>query len=119
LLQHQLQQELKTQGAVTFEPTYLKVRGVPLGILPDWKAAAGQMSLGTGAVLLLTSDGLTEAVLGKPQADGSGVMLHQAGLWRLLTQQQNGLNLQDLLLTIQSQTQVQEDDQTVLSLEIL
>ncbi len=120
--QHQLTTEIKESGNVTLEPNYLKVRGVPLGILPIWKAQAGQLTLKSGDVLLLTSDGITEATLLKP-AQGCSPMLHQSGLWQLLIQQviQQGseLNLKVLLSTIQAQTQVQEDDQTILSLEVL
>jgi serine phosphatase RsbU (regulator of sigma subunit)/FixJ family two-component response regulator len=116
--QWQLQQQ-QAQGAITLEPTYLKVRGVPLGILPVWKAAAEQLTLVSGDVLLLTSDGLTEAtLLDHNNGSGSNAMLQQAGLWRLITQTQGDLNLKDLLTTIQVQTQVQEDDQTILSLEV-
>jgi hypothetical protein len=46
-------------------------------------------------------------------------MLQQTGLWQLITQQQGELDLKELLSTIQTQTQVQEDDQTILSLEVL
>ncbi|NJO77848.1 MAG: SpoIIE family protein phosphatase [Cyanobacteria bacterium RM1_2_2] len=120
--QHQLTTEIKESGNVTLEPNYLKVRGVPLGILPIWKAQAGQLTLKSGDVLLLTSDGITEATLLKPAQDCSP-MLHQSGLWQLLIQQViqqgSGLNLKVLLSTIQAQTQVQEDDQTILSLEVL
>lgn len=101
----------------SIEPAYLKVRGVPLGILPMWKAAAGQLTLKSGDVLLLTSDGITEATLANPNLGGA--MLQQTGLWQLILQQQGTLNLKDLLSIIQAQTQVQEDDQTVLSLEVL
>lgn len=117
--QHRLLTEIKQSGAVTFEPDYLKVRGVPLGILPVWKAQPGQLILGSGDVFLLTSDGLTEATFADRGAGGHSTMLHQAGLWQLLTRQQGGLNLKDLLSVIQAQTQVQEDDQTILSLEVL
>lgn len=115
---HQLLTEIKESGQITLEPDYLKVRGVPLGILPIWKAQAGHLSLGSGDVLLLTSDGLTEATLLTP-SEGCSPMLQQSGLWRLLTQQRGELNLKDLLSAIQTQTQVQEDDQTILSLEVL
>lgn len=116
--QHQLLTELKEAGEVTLEPNYLKVRGVPLGILPNWNAQAGQLMLNSGDVLLLTSDGITEATLATPPEGGSP-MLQQLGLWQLLIQQGGELNLQELLFTIQSQTQIQEDDQTILSLEVL
>jgi serine phosphatase RsbU (regulator of sigma subunit)/CheY-like chemotaxis protein len=104
------------------EPTYLKVRGVPLGILPTWCAPAGQLTLESGEVLLLTSDGITEAAFTDSAADGhlsSRSMLQQIGLWRLLLQERGALNLADLLAHIQSHNQVQEDDQTILSLEVL
>lgn len=116
--QHQLEQEAKTAGVITVEPVYLKARGVPLGILPVWKAAPDQLTLKSGDVLLLTSDGITEATLVDSQPQ-TRTMLHQAGLWQLIIQQRGALNLKDLLSTIQVQTQVQEDDQTILSLEVL
>ena len=102
------------------EPNYLKVRGVPLGILPQWKAASGSMELQPGEVLLLTSDGITEATVnGNGNAQTANSMLKQTGLWQLLLQEQKPLNLTSLLSRIQSQNTIQEDDQTILSLEVL
>lgn len=105
------------------EPRYLKVRGVPLGILPVWKAAADSLTLNSGDVFLLTSDGITEATVAGEVGNGShagqGAMLQQTGLWQLLTQEQAPLNLNHLLARIQTHNQVQEDDQTILSLEVL
>jgi serine phosphatase RsbU (regulator of sigma subunit)/FixJ family two-component response regulator len=98
-------------------PNYLKVRGVPLGILPTWRASAGQLVLHSGDALLLTSDGITEATLLEPVAGRT--MLHQSGLWQLITQQPQPLDLKELIVKIQTQTQLQEDDQTILSLEVL
>lgn len=105
----------------THEPNYLKVRGVPLGILPVWRAAAGDLTLNSGEVLLLTSDGITEATVTTPaiEAQSSHSMLQQTGLWKLLVQQRGKLNLSELLAGIQSCTPVQEDDQTILCLEVL
>ncbi len=105
------------------EPDYLKVRGVPLGILPNWTAKAGQLTLDTGQVLLLASDGITEATLADDNLSVqngqlSGKMLRQSGLWRLI-QTQDELDLNQLLQQIQSRTDSQEDDQTILALEVL
>lgn len=116
--QQTLLHEIADFGAVTVEPNYLKVRGVPLGILPNWSAAAGQLTLTSGDVLFLASDGITEATLVNTSPNGPS-MLKQSGLWHLITQQHGPLNLKDLLSHIQAQTQVQEDDQTILSLEVL
>ncbi|WP_416670673.1 SpoIIE family protein phosphatase [Egbenema bharatensis] len=103
------------------EPNYLKVRGVPLGILPLWRANAGTLNLDSGDVLLLTSDGITEATVMPSDGRTTPVqsMLQQSGLWQLLRQQQGTLNLSDLLAHIRACTPVQEDDQTILSLEVL
>ncbi|NEQ23924.1 MAG: SpoIIE family protein phosphatase, partial [Microcoleus sp. SIO2G3] len=98
------------------DPTYLKVRGVPLGILPIWKATAGEVALRSSDVLLLASDGITEATV-VANHDG-GAMLQQEGLWQLLRQQEV-LDLAKLLSHIQSHTEIQEDDQTILALEVL
>lgn len=117
-------------GAVAIEPNYLKVRGVPLGILPVWKAAAGTLSLESGDVLLLTSDGITEATMAAstmvpstaiPSSieAQSSMMLKQTGLWQLLIHQQGKLDLNDLLAHIRAHSPLQEDDQTILSLEVL
>jgi serine phosphatase RsbU (regulator of sigma subunit)/FixJ family two-component response regulator len=104
----------------SLEPNYLKVRGVPLGILPVWRAASGSLTLEPGEILLLTSDGITEATITNPSMQGSSsFMLQQAGLWNLLSQQQGELNLGNLLAQIQAYTPYQEDDQTILSLEVL
>ncbi|MBW4466774.1 MAG: SpoIIE family protein phosphatase [Pegethrix bostrychoides GSE-TBD4-15B] len=107
--------------ALTDAPTYLKTRGVPLGILPIWTAEVGQLPLGSGEALLLLSDGITEATKLEPAAAAS-TMLHQSGLWELIRQQLatgQALDLEALLSEIQAQTQAQEDDQTILSLEVL
>lgn len=116
----------KPNGAKTaIEPNYLKVRGIPLGILPDWKAAAGTLDLKSGEVLLLTSDGITEATVAPSlpaQEDDmppSSSMLQQTGLWNLLIQEQSPLDLSHLLARIRSHNTIQEDDQTLLSLEVL
>lgn len=109
------------------EPTYLKVRSVPLGILPVWRAQAGTLTLNAGDILLLTSDGITEATI-KKSMDGSssnkpsniGKMLNQSGLWQLITQEPYPFDLKHLLARFRERTNnVQEDDQTILSLEVL
>ncbi|HEY9906663.1 MAG TPA: SpoIIE family protein phosphatase [Thermosynechococcaceae cyanobacterium] len=104
------------------EPNYLTTRWVPLGILPNWQATAGSLELGPGEVLLLTSDGITEATVSDDATQGersTRSMLQQAGLWRLLVQEHKPLDLNHLLDRIRSQNKVQEDDQTILSLEVL
>ena len=111
---------------ITLEPNYLKVRGIPLGILPIWKATAGSLDLRSGEVLLLTSDGITEATIQTPEASNghagapaAGSMLQQTGLWRLLLNEQQPLDLTHLLARIRAHNTIQEDDQTILSLEVL
>ncbi|MHC5724298.1 MAG: PP2C family protein-serine/threonine phosphatase, partial [Nostoc sp.] len=117
------------QGALADNPNYLKVRSVPLGILPKWQALSGRLVLAAGDTLLLASDGITEATV-STNSDStvkteSGVepvnrsMLNQDGLWQLLQQEQQPLSLNHLLARIQADNHVQEDDQTILSLEIL
>jgi serine phosphatase RsbU (regulator of sigma subunit)/FixJ family two-component response regulator len=101
-------------------PDYLKVRGVPLGILPIWKAEAGSLTLKSGDVLLLTSDGITEATIAPTETQPNICsMLQQTGLWQLLLRQQPPVDLQNLLAQIQDHNPTQEDDQTLLSLEVL
>lgn len=100
------------------EPTYLDVRGVPLGILPDWQAQAGKLSLLEGDIVLLTSDGITEATVPEAEGDRSGCMLAQEGLWRFLQQQPADLDLDVLLSYVHPLDSEQEDDQTILSLEV-
>ena len=117
--------QVAAQGSSIVEPHYLKVRGVPLGILPDWKAASGSVELNSGEVMLLTSDGITEATVGNaPNGSASTPptvtsMLQQAGLWQMLMQEQAPLDLSHLLSRIRSHNIIQEDDQTILSLEVL
>ncbi|NEQ41013.1 MAG: SpoIIE family protein phosphatase [Okeania sp. SIO3I5] len=98
------------------EPNFLKDRGIPIGILPIWKGKAGTIDLDSGDVFLLTSDGITEATVVQ---DGTRVMLQQEGLWELLQEHKNQLDLNSLLAYIRADNQVQEDDQTILSLEVL
>ncbi|HEY9654427.1 MAG TPA: PP2C family protein-serine/threonine phosphatase, partial [Crinalium sp.] len=116
--------QLAAGGGAAVEPLYLKVRGVPLGILPNWKAASGNVALNPGEVMLLTSDGITEATVAT--ADGSigtpqtvTAMLQQSGLWQMLMQEHAPLDLSHLLSRIRSHNTIQEDDQTILSLEVL
>ncbi|MDB9528231.1 SpoIIE family protein phosphatase [Oscillatoria sp. CS-180] len=100
------------------EPIYLTTRGVPLGILPGWSARADHVDLRAGDTLLLTSDGLTEATVTIDAEVGATEMLRQTGLWRLLNEQTSPLDLDTLLQRIQAGRSEQEDDQTVLSLEV-
>ena len=46
-------------------------------------------------------------------------MLNQDGLWQLIKKQPQPLNLKNLLALIQVNNYIQEDDQTILSLEVL
>ena len=108
----------ETTASTEVEPTYLDVRGVPLGILPDWKATSGELSLTDGDVVLLTSDGITEATVPDYRGSGSCSMLNQEGLWNFLQQQPADLNLDNLLSYIHLPEGEQEDDQTILSLEV-
>jgi serine phosphatase RsbU (regulator of sigma subunit) len=110
------------------QPNFLKARGVPLGILPVWRGTAGDLQLNPGEALLLASDGITEATVtqedlipgsGNGNDPSEGFMLKQEGLWTLLTQEASPLNLTHLLDRVRGQNQVQEDDQTILSLEVL
>ncbi|MEO1209389.1 MAG: SpoIIE family protein phosphatase [Cyanobacteria bacterium J06638_20] len=113
------------EGAIA-APTYLETRGVPLGILPLWKPANqlspsdNRLVLDPGSVIMLTSDGVTEATLNAPPAF-QGEMLQTSGLWKLLCVQQreHPLDLSQTLNYIQSHSSTQEDDQTILSLEVL
>jgi serine phosphatase RsbU (regulator of sigma subunit)/CheY-like chemotaxis protein len=114
-------QEVQQGQPVTAEPNFLKTRGIPLGILPVWKAKAGDVTLASGDVFLLTSDGITEASV--TQVDETGqettAMLQQEGLWELLQQEGSPMDLSHLLDRVRGNTQEQEDDQTILSLEVL
>lgn len=104
------------------EPEFLKERGVPLGILPVWRAAAGTRSLTAGDVFLLVSDGITEAQVlppGEMPGTKTGYMLQQSGLWQLLLRQPVPLDLKRLLAQMQAYNVTQEDDQTLLALEVL
>ncbi|MBD3881276.1 SpoIIE family protein phosphatase [Phormidium tenue FACHB-886] len=102
------------------EPNYLTIRSVPLGILPTWKAAAGNLFMKPGDMLLLASDGITEATIASADSPPeSSFMLQQTGLWQLLLQQPLPLNLHNLIAQIQDQNSIQEDDQTLLCLEVL
>jgi serine phosphatase RsbU (regulator of sigma subunit)/CheY-like chemotaxis protein len=107
--------------SVPIEPTFLKTRGIPLGILPVWRGKGDSLTLNPGDIFLVTSDGITEATVVQETTDGSPAirsMLQQEGLWKLL-QQQEQLNLDGLLAAIREHNPVQEDDQTILSLEVL
>jgi len=113
-----IEQLASPEGKVTIEPNLLKARGIPVGILPVWKGKAGQVQLNPGEVLLLISDGITEAK-DPDHLDDDGRMLNEDGLWRLLTKQDGPLSLTTLLDSVRANNTVQEDDQTILSLEVL
>lgn len=106
-------------------PEYLKHRGIPLGILANWQGKTGSRQMRSGECLLLTSDGVTEAAVPVPvvvgsRAPSSGTaQLQQSGLWQLLREHNQPLDLANLLNQIQKQTIAQTDDQTMLSLEVL
>ncbi len=109
-------------------PQVLKARGVPLGILPVWRGDSETLTLQPGQTLLLLSDGVTDAFLNRtpgqngltPAEVASGALPGQGGLWRLIRSYGAGpLDLNQLLAHLQQRTGRQEDDQTLLSLEIL
>ncbi len=106
------------KSADSIEPTYLDIRGVPLGILPVWEAAAGELSLSVGDVVLLTTDGITEATVPSLADRTQCPMLNQEGLWAFLRQQPAELDLDTLLSHVHLPEGEQEDDQTILSLEV-
>lgn len=128
---HQVaQQRHALNPSVRVEPNYLEIRGIPLGILPTWNAPAGHLTLNPGEILLLISDGVTEATVkgmaGNSQGStqkcesSSNPMLRQSGLWELLLQEPEPFDLTNLVARIREHTNnVQEDDQTILSLEVL
>ncbi|MBD2292283.1 SpoIIE family protein phosphatase [Anabaena sphaerica FACHB-251] len=111
------------------QPHYLKVRSVPLGILPKWQSQPGRLILAPGDTLLLASDGITEAKVSlnsessiKTDSSGQPInssMLNQEGLWQLIQEQPQPFSLEHLLTCIQTDNHLQEDDQTILSLEVL
>ncbi|MTJ10106.1 MULTISPECIES: SpoIIE family protein phosphatase [unclassified Anabaena] len=110
------------QASFNDAPHYLKVRSIPLGILPKWQAESGRLILAPGDTLLLASDGITEATVWENIDDlktTNRYMLNQEGLWQLITKQSQPLSLDNLLTLIQANNYVQEDDQTILSLEVL
>ncbi len=108
------------------EPEYATTRGIPLGIRSNWVAPTGDMSLASGDVFLLTSDGITEATMRDgqdleilPGTDIPTMLLQQSGLWKLLRKEGATIDLNHLLQEIRNKTIAQEDDQTILSLEVL
>ncbi|MDB9311631.1 SpoIIE family protein phosphatase [Spirulina sp. CS-785/01] len=119
---HHQESVQKAQQNEPVTPNYLKTRGIPVGILPKWKGESGRLTLQQGDVFLLTSDGMTEATVTKRLDDnypGNGEMLNQDGLWQLILQEEN-FELNSLLNRFREYTnQVQEDDQTMLFLEVL
>ncbi len=138
-VESQLDDQLNLESAQQpVKPTYLDTRGVPLGILPTWNAASGRLQLAEGDIVLLTSDGITEATV-PDRTDPNGAdfsenkhegidlngkelkscsMLNQEGLWEFLRKQPADLNLDTLLSYIHIPESEQEDDQTILSLEV-
>ncbi|MBO3462647.1 SpoIIE family protein phosphatase [Aetokthonos hydrillicola Thurmond2011] len=111
------------QKDVIENPNYLKVRSIPLGISPVWQAPLGELLLTSGDTLLLASDGITEATVTKKivgsEHQNCHCMLNLEGLWELLQNEPKPLTLKHLLARVQADNQVQGDDQTILSLEVL
>lgn len=115
------------------QPHYLKVRSIPLGIFTKWQSQSGRLILSPGDTLLLASDGITEAKVSLDSNLNSNLsgkiddgnqpinssMLNQEGFWQLIQEQPQPLSLENLLTRIQTDNHVQEDDQTILSLEVL
>ena len=60
-----------------------------------------------------------DAASGGKQIVNSHSMLNLEGLWQLLQMEPQPLSLKHLLARIQAENHIQEDDQTILSLEIL
>lgn len=114
---------LVATNSAEVEPNFLKARGIPLGILPIWRGKSGSLQLSPGDVFLLTSDGLTEATVTNADASIAGInvgsMLEQEGLWEILRQQSDPLDVNSVLDRVREVAQQQEDDQTILSLEVL
>lgn len=117
---HHQESVTQAQNNQTIEPNYLKTRGIPVGILPQWKGKAGELTLNQGDIFLLTSDGITEATVTKKVGDAQNGMLNQDGLWHLILKEDQGFELTSLLKRFREYTnEIQEDDQTMLSLEVL
>jgi len=125
-----IEQKAAPDQAVSIEPNFIKVRGIPLGILPIWKGKPGETTLKPGDIFLLSSDGITEATIAEPLSSASndaassefsiGSMLKQEGLWQLVLQEPAPFDLNNLLARVREHTNnIQEDDQTILSLEVL
>jgi serine phosphatase RsbU (regulator of sigma subunit)/CheY-like chemotaxis protein len=101
-----VQQQTSSEKSVTIEPDYLKVRGIPLGILSIWKAPAGVLTLNAGEIFLLISDGITEATVTEAicttenAQSSSNSMLNQSGLWQLLLQEPAPFDLRNLLANV-------------------
>jgi serine phosphatase RsbU (regulator of sigma subunit) len=72
-------------------------------------------------VFLLTSDGITEATVTSLNAEGQEqtIMLQQEGLWALLESEAYPFSLTRLLDRVRGDSTEQDDDQTILSLEVL
>lgn len=109
---------------VSVEPNFIKTRSIPLGILSNWRRAVGEITLEPGEIFLITSDGISEATLNYGDSDrdeqSSTAMLTQEGLWQLLLEEPAPFDLNRLLTHIRECTKtIQEDDQTLLSLEVL
>lgn len=107
--------------AAEAQPIYLKQRGIPIGILPKWQAKADVRTLNPKDILLITSDGFTEATVTQPDLlQERNDMLNQEGLWRLIQQDPERFDLYELLERFNNSTSPeQEDDQTIVSLEVL
>ena len=103
------------------EPLYLKTRGIPVGILPDWQAKSEVRTLEPHDVLLIVSDGITEATVTETALQQErNTMLNQEGLWQLILKDPSHFDLHELLSRFEASTYTeQEDDQTVISLEVM
>ncbi len=104
----------KLKSGLKIKPSYFKLRGIPLGILPIWKGQSGKIYLTKGDILLLASDGILEATISENS------FLNHQGLWELICSQTDCFSINNLLTSFRQCTnKIQEDDQTIVSLEIL
>jgi serine phosphatase RsbU (regulator of sigma subunit) len=101
---------------VNSHPTIIEADGPPLGTLPDLLSELQQISLTPGDLLLIASDGLTEAEAGDGTMFGYDRLLHSVEQLAHLPAEKIGQTLYGQVATFAT-GQNQFDDQTLLILK--
>jgi len=102
----------------TSEIKHLEARGIPLGINEDMELEAQTVSLAQGDVLVLYTDGVTEAMNDREEAFGEERLRQLISEWRTLSAREMVRKVEDEILLFSGE-QPRFDDMTLVILKVL